>query len=303
MVATLKELANQYAKKQPKMVDTLTEEAPILQLIPFEEASHGLWNVYEDVSGVSGPSFVDMNAALPSVTVDSDLKKIDLNILGGEMEVPEDTATMFGGKTKYFTKKMDVILREAGKTAEQKILYDNFRQYAIDNSNTIDAGAATNDCYSIVAVRFVKGVTTGLYSPHGFKQGAMMDVQPINNGGLYKSTQAATSGVLVYGIRMKAFFGLQIADSKTVGAIVNINSSNVPTEAEINELIATVRGRPENTKLFMHDKCKNLLYSHKNDQMHMTPLEKDFNTLIDKWNGIPIHTSYNFYDGTEDAVS
>lgn len=81
MGKTLKELAAAFASRQPQQVDGLTEEAPILGIIPFHEASHGLWNMYEDVTEVQGAGWVAMNAPLPGVEVTSDLRKVDLSCL------------------------------------------------------------------------------------------------------------------------------------------------------------------------------------------------------------------------------
>jgi len=303
MSTTLKELANLYAKKQPQQVDELLEEAPILGIIPFEEASHGLWNVYEELGAVTGPAFVEMDAALGAMSVDSNLEKVDLNIMGGIIECPEDRAKMFGGKEKYFARKVPSLLKKAGMTTEIKYLYDNLRAYAVANSMATDAGGSSNTNYSILAVRWVPGTTCGLYSPEGFKKGAMLDFTPINGGSLYKSTYASTSDVLVYGIRAKGYFGMQLADTRTVGAIVNIDSSNVPTETEINGLLADVRATSKNTMLLMHEKCRSLLFSHKNAVLHMTPNEQGYDERVASWNGIPIHTSYNFYDATESNVT
>ncbi|EPR44576.1 hypothetical protein dsx2_1535 [Desulfovibrio sp. X2] len=306
-MTTLKELAVQFARKQPKQVDALTEKAPILDALPFEEASHGLWNAYEDVSRVTGAGFVDLNAPLPLVSADADLKKVDLSIMGGEIEVPEDKARMFGGKEQYFTKKMDAILRASGMSAEKKILYDNFRAFALDQGRVMSAGAESDDGYSILAVRFEPGVTCGLYSPEGFKRGSLLDVQPLNNGGLYKNAQ----GVLVYGMRLKGYFGIQIADPRTVAAIVNINPDHVPTAAQVDDLLAMVRADNTDTKLFMHMRCKNFLNRYKGGDgatpgmgsLQTLPASKDLNRTFEAWNGIPIVTSYNFLEATEAAVS
>jgi hypothetical protein len=305
--ATLKELSAHYAKKQPKQVESITEKAPILDTIKFEPSSHGLWNAYEEATRVEGAAFVEMNAPLPVVTADTELKKLDLSIMGGEMEVPEDKCQMFGGPAGYFSRKMDIILRASGMSAEQRILYANFRQYALDKGRVLSAGAESNNCYSILAVRFEPGVTCGLYSPQGFKNGAMLDVKPINGGNLYKNDK----GVLVYGQRLKGYFGIQIADVRTVAAIVNINAEKVPTATQIDDLLAMVRGDSADTHLFMHMRCKNLLNRYKSGgglvegagSLQTTPATKDVNRLFDYWNGIPITTSYNFLEGTEEAVS
>ncbi|EPR36248.1 hypothetical protein dsat_1776 [Alkalidesulfovibrio alkalitolerans DSM 16529] len=304
-MSTLKELAVQYATKQPKQVDALTEKAPILDALPFDEASHGLWNAYEDLSNIQGAGFVEMNAPLPVIAADADLKKVDLAIMGGEIEVPEDKARMFGGKEQYFSKKMDAILRASGMAAEKKIIYDNFRAFALDHGAALSAGAETDACYSILAVRFEPGVTCGLYSPEGFKRGSLLDSLPINGGALYKNAQ----GVLVFGMRVKGYFGIQIADPRTVAAIVNINADNVPTAAQVDDLLAMVRADSADTKLFMHMRCKNMLNRYKagdgqgGGSLQTLPATKDLNRTFEAWNGIPIVASYNFLEGAETAVA
>lgn len=297
---TLKELSVLYAKKQPKMVDEITEETPILAMIPFEEASHGLWNMYEEVTDITGAGFVEIDAPLPDIGMESDLKKLDLSIMGGKMEVGEDKAKLFGGKEKYFAKKMPKILKQSGVDTEVAILYNNIRKYCVDHNLLKDAGGSLNTCYSILVVRFESGVTTGLYSPEGFKQGAMLHTMPINGGSLYVR---ASDSVLVYGLRIKGYFGFQIASLKTLHAIVNIYSGNIPTKTQMDDAIAEVRGNPGNTYLFMHHKCRNLLYDYKDSALNMGPKQKDYDREVDKWNGIPIICSYNFLDGTEEAIT
>ncbi|MGL4722378.1 MAG: major capsid protein [Desulfovibrionaceae bacterium] len=294
---TLKKIAAEQANKQPQQVDSLTEEAPILNHIPFIETSHDLWNVYEDISDISGASWVEMNAPLPSIDMGTTLQKVDLAILGGEIEVPEDTATLFGGHQKYFARMMPKILRRSGMTAEQRIIYENFRAYALQEKKVVSAGATSKsdgECSSIIAVRFIEGETCGLYSPRCFVKGDILNTTAINNGGLYKSNSINHNNVLVYGVRMKAYMGIQMANSNSVAAIVNISKSAIPTAIMVDDLLAEVHAQPHNTFLFMHEKVRTLLLRYKAESLQITPEYGDFNRQITHWNGIPIVTSYNF---------
>lgn len=301
--ATLKELSDFYAKKQPHQVDQLTEETPVLSRLKFEQASHSLWNMYEEVSDVRGAGLVEMNAPLPNLGISTELHKLDLGIFGGEMEVGEDTAQVWGGKEKYFAKKMPKVLRQSGMDAEKKIIYGNLRQFAIDKKFAKDAGGTTAGCYSIIALRQVTGETCGLYSPEGFKQGAMFDTKPINGGNIYKNKD----GVLVYGVRLKAYFGFQIANTRkgnqTVGAIVNIKSDKLPTPAMIDDLLADVRATPASTMLLMHQRVLTMLNTHKEKSLQVGAQDKNLDRAITHWNGIEVLTSYNFEDGTEKKVT
>lgn len=301
MANTLKELSDLYAKKQPWQVDAITEEAPILAMMPFMAASHGLWNAYEDIIEVTGASFVDIDSALPTIGTESNVKKFDLSIMGGQMTCAEDKARMFGGADKYFATKLPAVLRASGSSAEQSILYNTFRAYAIANSYVLEPASASGDSnYTILAVRFVEGETIGLYSPDGFEQGAMLNTELINGGNLYAID---SNGVLGYGVRLKGYFGVQVANPKTVGAIVNVKSTKIPTAYQVDDLIAMVRGNPANTYLMMHPRCLALIQTLKDGYMQVTMADNGINRLVNTWNGIPILTSYNFYNGTETDVA
>ena len=75
ITGTLAELNNHYAKKQSKLLENLTEDTAVLNQMKFEPASHGLWNAYGEVTAIKGAGFVDMNAPLPQLGVDTKLKK------------------------------------------------------------------------------------------------------------------------------------------------------------------------------------------------------------------------------------
>ena len=101
---TLYEIATSLKNNQQTVVDAITCEAPILRDLPMEESSHGLWNIYESMNGVTGGDIVEQDAKLPTVGVESELKQTDLSIIGGEMEVGEDTARKLGGPAAYFAR-------------------------------------------------------------------------------------------------------------------------------------------------------------------------------------------------------
>ncbi|MBU1095829.1 MAG: hypothetical protein KKB34_05045 [Bacteroidetes bacterium] len=307
---TLKELSVLFAKKQPKQVESITEDSPILDMIPFEEASHELWNVYEDATEITGAGFVDLDAPLPTVGMKSELKKVDLSIMGGIAQVEEDKAQMYGGATRYFAKQEKAILRKSGMTAEFAILYNMIRAHAIANENTINAGGSSNKNHSIVAVRFMPQETTGLYSPKGFKNGAMLDVKAINGGNLMNikvSRNGQTVEVLGFQIRYKGYFGFQIANKISISVIANVDrvstTKKLPTATQIDDLLAMVRANNSSTYLFCHPKIKSDLKEIRGTRISITSPNINQPILLERWDNIPIITSYNFLDGTEQNVS
>lgn len=309
---TLKELAVLYATKQPKQVESITEDSPILNMIPFEEASHDMWNVYEDTLEITGAGFVNLDAELPVVGMKSELKKVDLSIMGGIAQVEEDKAQMFGGAPKYFAKQERAILRKSGQTAEYAILYNMIRAHAIANSNKINAEGSSNKNHSILAVRFSPGECTGLYSPKGFANGAMLNVKALNGGNLMKvsvTRNGSTVEVLGYSVRYKGYFGFQIASKVTVGGIFNVDrvsaTKKLPTATQIDDLLAMVRANNASTYLLMHPKLLSNLKDIRGNGNRITVMSSNINqpVILDRWDNIPIVTSYNFLDATETNVS
>jgi len=310
-----REVAIENSKKQPQMVDQFLEDAPILEMIPFESTSDGLFNVYEEIENVAGPGLVDLDEALPIMDVETKLGQINLSVMGGKMYVGEDKARQFGGPAAYFAKKQPSILRKTGMDLETSILYNSLRAKAITSGastgHLFDATGSNNTNYSIIAVKWVPGEVTGLYDPNGFGKGMLMDVQPLHGGNLAEFSQTTTDGrsvtVTGYGVRMKSYVGMQLANARYVSAIVNIDPAaatpDLPTEAQIDDLIESVRGQVGgSTWLYMHPKVKTALQKYKGDSLELR-VGDDLVRTYETWNGIPLITSYNFKRGTEANVS
>lgn len=305
MTASLYEIALGPDKSQRAVVDAITCEAPILRDLPMEPSSHGLWNIYESMKDITGGDLVDLDAPLPKVSAESELKQTDLSIIGGEMEVGEDTARKLGGPVSYFAKKATPVLRKTGMSAERSLLYDNFRAFAIRNGNIQSAGGTGTRNYSILCVHYVPGEITGVYDPAGFGNGKTFDLTPIAGGELYKNTE----GRLVYGMRLKTYFGVQLANPDYVSAIVNCDidsdtssARTFPTMRQMDKLLIDARAG-QNTFIFCHPAVKAYLGTTCKLE-HMTLVSGNgFSTQIDAWNGVPIITSFNFDNGTETAVS
>lgn len=306
-----RELAIQTATKQPGLVDSLTEEAPIFAMIPMQAASNGIQNKYEELQDATGAQVVDLDAALPTIDSNGEVKTVDLNQLGGKMEVGEDKLKVLGlSPGQYFDKKLPAILRVTGANLETSILYNNIRAYANTNSNLLSAGGSNSGAmYSMLCVKWVPGETTGLYNPMGWGNGKVFDFTLLNGGNLHTLSDTTTLG---YAQRMKLHIGMQLANPRYVSGISNIDlvaSGStptgvvaLPTEMQIDDMILNARGNPGNTFIYMHPKLKNALNVYKGSALQTNVMDTNFNRVFDMWNGIPIITSYNFSQ-TEATVS
>lgn len=298
---TLKELSVHMAKVQQHQVDGITEETPVLNTIPFEQATHDLWNVASVLQNISGGGFVKMNAPLSQVKVDRGLTKVDLEILGGEVFVPQDTAVVVGGPAAWFSKNEFSIMRNFGMSAEEAIIYNNLRQYALDNGKKLNAGASGNVNYSLLAVRWVPGEVCGLYSPKLFSHGELVKAEALNGGNLTKDPTTKVNG---YGMQYKGYMGMQLLNSKCVAGIFNITDSNKPTALQVDGLLEMVRADKKRTYLYCHPHVQGILGDvGKGGAFRMGVGDKDVSREIEKWNGVPIVTSYQFYAATESVVS
>jgi hypothetical protein len=295
------------ATKQSVMIDAVTEDAPILAMLPMQEASHGLRNVYESLKDVDGAQLVNLDDELPSINADGTLEYQDLSVLGGIIRVGEDKAKKFGGVAQYFSTKMPSILRETGANTETSFIYNNLRPYARANSREQDAGGlvgATGALTSMLCVKWVSGETTGLYDPEGFGQGKAFDILPVNGGNVYEYTDTDSKDKLVYGQRIKTYIALQLANPRNVASIVNIDLAAdgttdtgykaLPSEAQVRQMIRSARATSSNSFIYCHPAVKDALGAYKGSALEMVPLDKDRNTMVESWDGIPIISSYNF---------
>lgn len=303
-----RELTVNSEKAQRPMVDALLEEAPVMAGLPMMASTHGLFNVYEELLETGGAGAVDLDEALPEVATESKLQQVDLKVLGAIMTVGEDKAKKFGGAGKYFANNYGPVLKKTGSDMEKALIYNTFRAAAIANHTSgdprvINAGGSGNANYSVVAVHYAPNEVCGLYDPTGFGNGKVFDISLINDGALYVDK----NGRLVYGVRLKSYFGVQVANKRYVSAIVNADYDNATpkpvTSAMMDGIIENCRGRAENTVIYMHPHVLTQLQDLKGGLMQVSEKTKDIDRTFLSWNGVEIVTTYNMLRGKELAVA
>ena len=299
---TLHEIALDKAKKRPELVDFLTEEAPILKMLKWIPATHGLWNVEEVLDSIQGASFTDLGAPLPSMKAETQLRQTYVNLLGGEVEVSKDKADQFGGAAKYFARRENAFYKQAGMDTELAIWRDYWRKAALKHKLVTKCGATAN-AYTILIVRFDQENNIGIYDPTQFNQGRLLDPEPLNGGSLYHLR--SQPGVAGYGVEYRGRFGWQLLNAeRAVFGLVNVDAKHLPTRTQIEDAIAAVRGTATNTYIFGHHKIVQKAFSAiKQADIVYVNGDKDIQTIIGAINGIKIIGSYNLPDGTETAVA
>lgn len=292
---TLHEIAVELASKQPGMVDALTEEAPVLDRAKWTPTSHGLTNLAEKLTEVTGPGFVKGDAPLPFMGANTEMVYTDVSFMGGNMEVPTMTAVKFGGPEKYFARRQDSILRKAGMDTELQLVHKNWLAAARAHKNLRDAGAS-GEGWFLLAVRFDDLSNVGLYDPDQFENGRMFKITLPYGGQEHMLHSPDYQGVLGYAVTYRAAFGWQMLDPRrTVSAIVNIDEDNIPTATQINDMLTDVRATPANTIIVAgHAARSHAISPHKEKHVQLTSADKDMQTTLEAWDGIPFAYSHNF---------
>lgn len=303
---TLHEIALDKAKKRPELVDFLTEEAPILKMLKWIPATHGLWNVEEILDSITGASFTDLGAPLPTMKAETQLKQTYVNLLGGEVEVSKDKADQFGGAQKYFARRENAFFKQAGMDTELAIWRDYWRKAAVKGKLMTKCGGTSN-CSTVMVVRFDQENNVGIYDPTQFNQGRLLDPHPINGGNLYHLRSQA--GVLGYGVEYRGRFGWQLLNpARAVHALVNIDltesAPKLPTLTQIEDAIAAVHGSANNTMIFGHHRVVQRVFSaiKQADIMYVNG-DTNLQTIVGAINGVKVIGSYNLPDSTETQVA
>ncbi len=304
---TLKEIALEKAKKRPELVDYLTEEAPILTLLKWIPATHGLWNVEEVLDKITGASFTDLGAPLPTMQAETQLRQTYVSLMGGEIEVSKDNAAQFGGAKQYFARRENAFYRQAGMDTERAIWRDYWRKAALKDRLFTSCGGTGSTLSSILVVRFDQEINVGIYDPTQFNSGRLLDPTPINGGNLYHLR--SQPGVTGYGVEYRGRFGWQLLKpSKAVHALVNIDingeTPKLPTLAQIEDAIAKIHGSAQNTMIFGHHRVVQRVFGaiKQADIMYVNG-DKDLQTIVGAINGVKVVGSYNLPDSNETAVA
>jgi len=311
---TLNQLSIGKAAKFVEQIDNITENAPIIKIMPFTQSTDQLWDVSSEIRLISSVNQVDLNAPLPEIQMADALKQTQLNIFGAMSFVPEDTATLEGGASNYFARNRPTFEKQTGMDMEQSYIYNAFLPFALNShfnheESVYDAGGSNDQNFSIICCRFDSTNLSGLYSPLAFKRTTFLDIAAINGGNMYVNPDVNSKfyNVLGYGMRMKTYVGVRMLSPRNIAAIVNIdlNEPTPFTVKTVNEMLLSARvGESGSSFIMCHPRVKLYLDEiGKTERLMTNFVDQKANFEITSWNGVPIVTSYNFVDGAEANIA
>ncbi|MCD4650630.1 MAG: hypothetical protein K8S56_02420 [Candidatus Cloacimonetes bacterium] len=304
--ATLLKLAAAFNQpNQTAIIDSLTKDSGILRTMPFQKASHGLFHKYKIKTGLPSGGFRNVNGSIIPHTTNDEVKQTDLKILTDIQQEDKAICESYpGGVEKYFADELPAFVEGLGQTAAKQVIYGTdgtfgdsegfvgLRQSAIANSNIIAAGGTSGSRTTILAVRWKHGICTGLFNENAFADGQMITVRPLNTGNPVMVVVDTATGAVkpVYQALYEAYMGLLVADTKNVAAYTQIQdaSGKKPTAANLDKLIDMVNGTAGDTFIYCNRIGRRLLWELKDSKMQITPAETEYNSMLERWNGIPM---------------
>jgi hypothetical protein len=290
-----------------ELVDNLLEDASMLATAPFKASTHDIANVYEELIDVTGAQNINMDGELTQISRSTKLKTQDLTALGGIMTVGQDKATRMGGAVPYFNNQLPDILKATGQNVDHSLIYDITRKAAIDNGNvTSIGGSAANVQNSIVVVKWSRQ-NTGLFSEKMMGNGMVFGMEGLSGGQLHQVKNADGNDIPGYAMMIKTYLGFQMADTRGVSALVNIDATHKPTTLQIDELLTEARASGGDTALYMHPRVynayiKQLLSDNGVNNTTMNGANSVFDSFSN-WNGIGIVQDWNFDFNLEAVVT
>ena len=314
MKNTLKDINVYLAKKQQGLVNAPLEKNPIIDSMPMKGASHGFYNVYSKVTDIDAMGEVDYDEELPTVGISFDLGRTRLGKIGGKLPMPQDAAKEMGGYAKFANDRVPLIIGKSGNENEARIYYRGFLKAAIANGYAVGCGGTTaNKQYSMAFVHYDMDSTVGLFNPNSLSNGKLFVTLPLNGGNEYE-IEVNDKKCIGKMLAMYMEFGVQLADPKAIGALLNIepkaNASDpdkidgLPTRMQIEDRLAGVRANPANTFIYCHPTLLGYLaIKYQLPQRVITNETTGIRYTLTDWNGIPLVGSYNINWGTEAVVS
>lgn len=309
MKNSMQKLAVPMARQQQEMVNSFLEGNPIIDSIPMKAATHGIYNVFGEVTDIKAAGQVDFDAPLPTVGVTTQLGQANLTKIGGILPIPMDLAANMGGDTVFINQQVPPVITKSGNDLEAAIYYNSFINTAVKNGTAVSAGgSAANQQYSMVAVHWDNASVTGLYNSNVVGNGKIFEQLLLDGGNTHKLADGALGKELAIYTQM----GLQIADKRYIGAIVNIqigtdasgNITGLPTASQIDDLVAGVRGNPANTYIYAHPAIISKIgLKYKLEKRTVIDNATNITYTVTDWDGIRFIGSYNIKKGTEPVVT
>lgn len=304
--ATIRHLIMDKAHDGTAIIDHLAKESGILRTGLAIPANEGVLHKHKKVISVASFSTVNPGASTTDQTIEQELTQTDLKIIRAMQSEPQDIVDNYkGGKAKFFRDQLFGFVEGFGQQASKQLIYGNnsvfgsvdaplgFHQIAKANSKVIQMAGDSAYRTSIFAVKYNPAYCGILFNPNhgGAGKNRFLRIQPMNGGNVTAEVTNVSTGAkkLVYQFEYSGYLSFLSGTEYDVAAITQIQNADndKPTAAGLDELVDMVKGTSQNTFLYASRLGRRLVRELKNSKLEMGVMEKNYDTRIDFWEGIP----------------
>ena len=291
-------------------IDHLTKDSGILRTAIAKPSSNGLWHKFKKREALPAYSIVAPGGAYSRTSLNSDVLQLALVNIGSMQSEPADIVDEYdGGARQYFKDEEPSYLEGYGQKASQIIIYGNnstfgdvnaplgLHQIAKANTVSQQAGGASGSTTSIFAVRWSRQNCSLLYNKNQVMNGKFVNIEVLNNGmKVLAKTNGADTLTPEYQVLYNVYLSLYSSSVYDINAITQIDATHKPTVAYMNQLLDDVKASSTDTVLYVNRRARRYLMDLKNTQLVTNVTDKDYDVLVDKWNGITLILDENISD-------
>lgn len=317
--STLRDLGVAYTEIDEEVMSHLTKKSGILQTAGVKPATHKTLHKYKKVTAL--PSFAVREiggSTIPGI-VNKELYQADLKIITATQEEDKAFCDNYpGGAEALFRDNFLTYIEAWGQKAANIIIYgtnstfgdtQGFRglhQIANANSKVTHETGNSGSTTTIFCVKWELESIALLFNKELATAGDFLKTIIMNEGRPVMSTTNTTTRAAqpVYQVLYESYLGLFSASEFDVAKYDRIQdaSGDVPVSDNMDIMIDQVKGEAGSTYIYCNRTSRRLLWRLKNTKMATIPATKDYNNILEAWNGIPLVLDENILDTETTAL-
>ena len=327
--ATLRRVVTEIATDQEAIMKSLEKKSGILMSALADESSHGHFHKYKMVDALPSFAWYSAGGSLTDQTVNDVVKQLDLKNVGAIQSEPKEVAETFpGGVIPFFEKQFPAFIEAFGQEASKGIIYGynsafgkvngikGFHQIVNDairtdsmnsNVNYINETGASGSTTSIFAVTWSDSSCKLLFDGQATRtEGQFLEVLPLGDGKPIAEVTNTGTGAkkITYQVLYTARLALLSASYLDIAAYRRIqdSSGHVPIAKNMDLLLDLVHADSTSTVLYMNRTSKRLLGELKDSKLSTFVVDRNYDTVVELWNGIKIIIDDNIVDNEDTTL-
>jgi len=300
---TIQQLAAEAKSPQVPIVENLIKALGVLETAQAGFSSDYLRHEYNVAAEDPSAAVRAVNGSIISSSGREILASITLPEISSLVEVDKSIVKKYGSIEAYLNQpnRQTAYIRKILQTLDQAMIYGNdatfgvagafrgFHQIAKANSKvTKQCGGTTGSRTSMFCVHWSPDEIQAVIPQ--IVNGLLVQAELLGGGTLQAPTASESTKAreLVYGANYWINAALQAGHDYGIAAITQIDSTHIPTAADIDALIDAVKGMADGmTFLYMNRTGRRYLRTLK-ATMFVDTSNTSFNTQIAEWNNIPV---------------